>query len=132
MAKKNVRVVIPRSPAKMIALAKKIIAKHTLDGASSLLKDLDMTDFAAKAGVAETNTDDADKMHKDAEKLTESRDKVLGLAKDQSSTTEGTVLFYVSSTRDILLGKKKGKEQELGDYGFEVNTSAPPPKPPVP
>ena len=63
---------------------------------------------------------------------TEKRNKTLGIARDQASTTEGTLLFYLSSIRDVLLGKYKGKEQSLGEWGFEVNTTShPKPKPPA-
>ncbi|MCF8461511.1 MAG: hypothetical protein K9G46_12365 [Flavobacteriales bacterium] len=49
---------------------------------------------------------------------------MLGKKKDQNSTTEVTVLNFVTRSRDMLLGKYKGKEQHLGDFGFEVNQSS--------
>ncbi len=132
MAKKIVRVVIPKNPDKMIVLAKKVVAKHIADGVSSVLKDMDMTDMGTKTTAADTLAISADALHKSAEEENEKRNKVLGIMRDQNSTTEGTLYFYLTSVRDILLGKNKGKEQALGEWGFQVNTSPPPkPKPPT-
>ena len=34
------------------------------------------------------------------------------------------VEFNVKSARDILMALNKGNEQQLGDWGFDVDTSA--------
>jgi len=60
------------------------------------------------------------KLHKDAVTATENRDLALGLSEEQNSETTGTVDFYLRSVIDVLLGKFRGNEQKLGDWGFTV------------
>lgn len=123
MSRKNVRVIIPRNPDEFIELAERIVTKHNEDPVNSLLSGLDMADFEAKVLAAKASNASAKQLRKDAETATEDRDHILGRKKDQSSSTEGTVLNFVTRARDILLGYHKGKEQHLGDFGFDVNQS---------
>ncbi|MBP9151344.1 MAG: hypothetical protein KBF73_03595 [Flavobacteriales bacterium] len=123
MTKKRVRVTIPRNADELIELGESIVAKHNEAVATSPLNGLDMAAFAAKVAAAKAKNVEQKKLRKDAETATEDRDGLLGKKKDQNSTTEGTVLNFVSSVRDILLGHNKGKEQHLGDFGFEVSQS---------
>lgn len=132
MSKNNVRVVLPRNPDKLLALAKKIVEKHNSDGASSKLSSINMADMEAKLIDAGKANDNALTFRKKAENETEKRDLQLGISKEQNSSTEGTVLYYTASVRDVLLGLFKGKEQELGEYGFEVNKSPKTKTPPAP
>ncbi len=123
MARKNVKVIIPRNPDRLIELGEQILAKHDADPASSPLAGLNIAEFAAKVALAKERHAMAKKLRKDAETATEDRDHALGHKKDQSTTTEGTVLNYVTRSRHILMGVYKGKEQHLGNFGFEVNQS---------
>ncbi len=133
MAKKTARVVIPRNPEELIDLGEGIIEKHNEDPANSPIAGLDMAEFENLVLDAKKKNAEAKKLRKDAETATEDRDSLLGHRKDQNSNTLGTVLNYVSRSRDILLGNFRGNEQHLGDYGFVVNKnggSAPtPPEP---
>lgn len=123
MANLKGRIKIPKNADDLIKLAENISAKHTADGANSPLAKLNMTDLAAKATTAKTNHTSAQALQKQAEKATENRNVALGTKKGQKSSTPGTVLFYVTSVRDMLLGLNKGNEQALGDYGFVVDKS---------
>ena len=128
-ANKNMRVNIPTNPEQLIKLAQQIKDKHAADGATSPLAGLNMADMSTKTTTADTENKQAAKSRRDAEKSTQNRDLALGVG----AGTAGTVDAYVRSARDILLGINKGNEQKLGDWGFEVDTSArPAPKPPTP
>src|SRR5690606_35677675 len=79
--------------------------------------------------LAQTKDDLAEKYKRDKESAFFLRNQLIGLAKGQTRSTPNTLLNFIVSSRDILLGYYKGSEQLLGDWGFEVNTSAPPPDP---
>ena len=113
------RVSIPANPDDLIALSKSIVAKHAADGAGSPLAALNMADMGAKTTTADTQNQASDKLYRDAETATQNRDIALG----SSKSTQGTVNYYVSSVRDMLLGLYKGNEQKLGDWGFTVDQS---------
>ncbi|MEP7168653.1 MAG: hypothetical protein ABI855_04730 [Bacteroidota bacterium] len=119
-----VSVEIPTDAPGMMRLAGLIIAKNTALGAASLIKGLDMADFAAKNTEADTKHALGEKLNRDKEKATGARDKALGIAKGQTVKTPGTVKFYVTSVRDVLLGLNKGDEHNLGDWGFDVQFSS--------
>lgn len=121
-----VSVEIPTDPPGLIALADLIIKKHILDGAASPIAGLDMADFTAKQVIASTKDDLGKQLNRDKEKATGDRDKALGIAKGQKVDTPGTVKFYITSSRDVLLGFNKGKEFNLGDWGYDVQFSSGP------
>jgi hypothetical protein len=123
MSRKNVRVVIPRNADKLVQLGEDIVEQHVALGANSPLNGFDMGAFAALVADAKAKGASAKKLKKDSETAKEDRDSVLGHRKDQNSNTEGTVLNFVVRFRETLLGVHKGKEQHLGDFGFEVNQS---------
>lgn len=134
MAKKNLRINVPKSPNDLVELTGKIVVKHQQDGAASPLngmKEKDKADFLAKAAAAKDKHDEAKKLRKQSEKATEDRDNVLGAPSE--ALTPGTVRFYVTAVRDLLVGVNKGNEHALGDWGFTVDTSPRPAKakPPV-
>ncbi|MEI9960300.1 MAG: hypothetical protein WDM76_03965 [Limisphaerales bacterium] len=116
---KGMRINIPTNPDQLIRLAKNITNKHTADGTSSPLTGLDMADFAAKTVTADTENVKSAQLRRDAEAATQKRDNALGA----DGTTPGTVAAYVRSVRDMLAGLKKGNEQQLGDWGFDVDAS---------
>ena len=122
MARSQFKVVIPGQPDPLNTLGTDILTKHTTDGATSPIP-------AAMATQLQTKLDEADEkytLQKELdgfkEKYNEERNLRLGLHPTQSSTTVGTVLFYVTSIRDFLLGQYRGSERKLGDWGFVVNS----------
>lgn len=121
MAAKKPRVVIPRNPELLIKLLKKVVKKHQDDAASSPLKDFDMSTLSGMATEADKQHTDGDDFRKKAEACTQLRDKALGL--HTTSVEEGTALWTLMAARDLLMGLYKGKEQKLGDWGFEVDAS---------
>lgn len=123
MARVNIRVKIPRKAPELISLLNKVLAKHEADGERSPLNSVNMDDLTAKTRVATVANEDAFKLKKQSEAAFEDRNLALGLAKGQISTTTGTANYYVKAIRDILLGLYKGREHQLGEWGFEVNHS---------
>ncbi|MCF8278080.1 MAG: carboxypeptidase-like regulatory domain-containing protein [Flavobacteriales bacterium] len=124
MARKNVKVVIPTNADDLIQLAQDIIAKHTADGAASPLNGLDMTAFETRVSNAAAKNALQKQLRRDAEMATEDRDGLLGKRKDQNVNTDGTVVNVSARVRDILLGTLKGNEQQLGQWGYQVNQSS--------
>jgi hypothetical protein len=120
MARKSVRVDIPKNPDDCIKLAGKVIAKHLKDGAGSPLAGIGMADMAAKNTTADHNNTLSSDLSKQAVKATQARDNALG----KGSSTPATVRFYLTAVRDLLLGLNKGNEQSLSDWGFSVTASA--------
>lgn len=122
MGNKNLRVVVPRNSKELVRLITQVLEKHAADGAKSPLNGLDMKAFAAQAKIASAALDKSEKLRKESEKAMEERNLSLGIARGQR-ITEGTAIYFVTSVRDMLLGLYKGKEHQLTDWGFEVNTS---------
>ncbi|MCK9480428.1 MAG: hypothetical protein M0R38_01535 [Bacteroidia bacterium] len=117
----NFRVVIPRKVDSFLTLVGNILAKHTADGVNSLLTPLNMADMQAKYTTATTRHAQAGQFDRDKETAFEQRNAALGIMHTQQSYTPNTVLYYVTSIRDHLLGVFKGTEQLLGDWTFTVN-----------
>jgi hypothetical protein len=123
---------ISRSVLKMLNLGKKVLAKHEADDTESVLTEFDMVEFGNKYALALEKHELTEQLNRDKESAFQQRDLAMGKTKKQWSITKGTLLYYITSARDILLGKFRGEEQMLGDWGFEVNTSSPTPPPPPP
>jgi len=121
-----VRVTIPASPDELLALAGKIIAKHAHDATTggSLLTALPpaegetsaMEDMTTKLAAANLRHALAHDLSRQADKAYQDRDAVLGIKVSDA----GTVRYYVTAVRDLLLALNKGREKALGDWGFEV------------
>lgn len=118
--KGNISVVIPLRVNDLIDLALLIIAKHEAIGVESPLAGLNMVDFKAKTEIAVEKSKLANKLNRDKEATNNERDRLMGIRKYQSLKTPGTVRFYVTSIRDLLLGIFKSNEHYLGDWGFDV------------
>lgn len=125
-----VQVIIPLRAAALIELAKLVMQKHYNDGSSSLLQSLDWNTLNTRLYEAEQKLQEGQALNRDKEKATQALHIALGTDKGQSSKTPNTVQYIVRAVRDLLLGNFRGREQELGAWGFEVNfnTSINPPK----
>jgi len=115
------RIKIPNKVDELIVLAQAIQTKHTALAASSPLNGVTgISGLAAQVTAADTNNKLATQLYKQAETAIETRDNALGA----DTTTPGSVRFFVTAARDILLGLNKGSEHKLGDWGFDVTESA--------
>ena len=122
MAARKPRVEVPRNPDALIKLLKKLCAKHAADGANSPLKDLEnIGDLPGLCDAADKEHVAGEDFRQQAEQCTERRDKALGL--HTSAVEEGTALWHLMAVRDVLLGRFKGREHRLGDWGFVVDAS---------
>ncbi len=119
-----VRVEIPKNADDLLKLAALVIAKHNELGNLSPIKGVNMTDMFTKNSEANYNNAKAAEQRRLAEQSKELRDRGLGFAAGQNTGTEGTLYFYLTAIRDILLGVYKGKEHRLGEFGFEVSSNA--------
>ena len=128
------RINIPGNPDEFITLTKSVLAKHVALGATSPLNSIPgIAGFAAQTGVADTQNLAAKDFTQKSETATEARDNAIGATTD----TAGSLQFFVTSARDLLLALNKSTEHKLGDWGFEVIAStapapAAPPAPPHP
>jgi len=107
------RVVIPTNPEKTLSLAEKVLAKHTLDGATSplnVLKDFNWTDNGPKVMQAQLLNTQAKDLEKQVEKLYQDRDALLKPVTDT-----------LRASSKMLMGIYKSSPKTLGDWGFEVN-----------
>lgn len=107
------RVIISKSPDKLLALAKRVLDKHTADGASSLLnnlRDYSWTEHGSKVAAAEALQAQAKEMERELEKVYQNRDALL-------APVEQTV----RASAKLLSSIYKKSPKNLGDWGFEVN-----------
>jgi len=123
------RVNIPGNPDEFITLAKSVLAKHVALGAASPLNGIPgIAGFAAQVGVADTQNLAAKDFAQKSETATEARDNAIGATTD----TAGSLQFFVTSARDLLLAINKSTEHKLGDWGYQVITSTAPTPPATP
>ena len=128
------RINVPTNPTEFIALSKSVLAKHTALGAASPLNSIPgIAGFNGQVTAADTNNTQAALLTQQAEAAIEARDNALG----DKTDTSGSVRFFVTAARDLLLAMNKNTEHKLGDWGFQVIASsgsapATPPAPPHP
>jgi hypothetical protein len=115
------RVNIPSNVDKLILLSQSILAKHVALGTASPLSGLKIAEWTANTATADAENKKATQLRRDAEKATQNRDNALS-----NNTDPLGVQFNVKSARDILMALNKGNERQLGDWGFDVDTSARP------
>ena len=108
-------------PDDSVELCEKIVVKHTDEGAASTLPGvLDMTQFGLRALNVKTLRADADKNRNLAQSKYNTLLFTCGIAKGQRKQTKNTLYWFVLNTRDILLVKYRGVEEELQNWGFSV------------
>lgn len=115
MSKKSYRIVIPNNVREYRLLIKKIDEKNDALGATSPLanKTIAIKQSLVDMTRARNAEEESDELRKQAEKLTEERNI---LWKD-------TVLPQERGWRSILEGEFIDKIREMGDFGYEVNSS---------
>jgi hypothetical protein len=129
---KKARVIIPYSPDKLTRLAKLIIKKHEADDLDSILDADMMIALTTQVEYAEEQLDLANAIEKLRKSIVEERNNAFGRGKKQSSTTPGTLLYYVCSARDKLLGSFRNSVMQLGLWGYQVQFTSSNPGTPDP
>jgi len=119
---KFIRVNLPvDSPDGTTNLCDDIIEQHTALGAASPLTGfVDMAVFATKNTNAKALRKTGVKRGKTQQKKYEAAEEKCGLAKGQTKNTKDTVYWYVQKARNVLMGKFKGTEEALSEFGFNV------------
>jgi hypothetical protein len=128
MAKHNVKVdIFVGKPDDTTKLSDAVIVKHETDvaGTGSVLTQLGiMDDMKVKNTSIKEKRLQAAALHRQAEALNQQADIMLGIEQGQTSFTEGTLYNYLTQVRDLLLVLNKGKEEQLGYWGFNVVVGA--------
>ena len=109
------RIILPKNPAELLDLAKKIYDKHVADGAASPLnaqQDFKWSVEGPKVLPCRTNHDAAEQAAKQAEKLYRQRDADLAPIK-----------AIVQNSSQVLKGIYAKNPKILGDYGFVIDDS---------
>lgn len=121
---RKAKISIPREVDAMLKLAQDVLAKHEEMGASSPLHShVDMEAFATLVQEAALKQREALRLRRQAEKLTQLRNQLLGIEKNQTTETPGTILTQLVAIKTILAGVHHGRVQVLGDFGFSVSRS---------
>ena len=117
------RVYIPDNPKLLCELSDRIILKHETDALLSPLKILDMDHMKSQTIYGSAQHVLAGQLNRDKEEAFYKRDYALGIVREQDLSMPGTVIYYIASARDILLGFYKAVTPSLGEWGFEVDRS---------
>ena len=116
MANPNYRIVIPTSAKSLISLAESVYKKHQAVGAQSPLSSLVKNSWETngpKIAEALLLHNQAEELKRQSENLNKQRDLLLAEVKES-----------VKASRDVLLGIYRENPRELGEWGFEVNSSS--------
>src|SRR3990172_12923401 len=124
MTRVNVKIGIPvHSPDKFLKLCDRTVGRNTELGVDTPIHDVNMVVFAGKVEDAKTLKSDARKLHEKRQAKNGEGSKKLGIGKGDSSRTEGTVLYFITDIRDVLLRKNRQNPQNLELWGYEVVVS---------
>lgn len=114
------RIVIPSNVDDLINLANNIVKKEEALKEKSNLSVDELADLRKQITAATDANTRQKELTKQAKELTLTRDNALGTAKKTSVNQPGTVKFFITGLRDVLLGKNKTNPKALGDWGFNV------------
>ena len=109
------RVVIPRNPHDLLALAAKIYAKHISDGPTSPLKvmvDFSWAEDGPKINPCLAKHDEAEAAAKKAEEAYRQRDVDMP-----------TINAIIKNSAAVLKGIYAKNPKRMGEYGFTVDDS---------
>lgn len=124
MAKNIFRVKLTPNADYLMPLVVSILEKHTADGANSPLLHLPMAVLQSKADAAGAKHTEMLQKKRDSELATEKRNLLIGYnptVRAFSTQIEDTLLFYIASVRDVLIGRYRENPRKLGDWGFTVD-----------
>ncbi len=125
MSRKTVRVKIPKGqPDRLIQLANDILAKHASEGANSPLDPGKLTRLQEIVSEADRFHANAKRQLALAHKSYQRRDDLLGTGVSQSIDSPDTALNLIGYVRDQLAIHCARREQELGEYGFDISLGA--------
>ena len=114
--KRSGRVKISRKPIEIIAISEQILAKHTEDGADSLLNSINsrlkLEEMEALVATARQKMQDAERLRGEAENARQQRDIALAkLVKKQRDASVYLKSFYSDNPHELV------------HWGFGVDSS---------
>ena len=121
MSRTDGRIEIPRNVEDVLDLASDVYKKHTNDGASSPLFNLDGIDWAVIGPTIPT----ALNLHKQAESLKKQADE----AYRERDLYMPAIEEAVKASRNLLKSHNQKNPKRLGEWGFKVTDSVQAPKP---
>jgi hypothetical protein len=101
---------IPREPYKIGALGESILAKHTADGASSIISVLVKDDVKVSVANLKELTKRAEELRRQGEEAYAQRDQ-------EAKKVEQ----FLRSVRDVVNASFPDEPKKLTEYGFEVD-----------
>ena len=124
MARTTVRVKYPKgSGEKLLKLFEEIIEQHKKLGDASPLKNfawLDMNEFEKQTAIAGKKRQESIEHRTESEVLMEEANNIIGTGVGQTNRSKGTLLFMMTTIRDLLLNHFKQQEEALSEFGFDV------------
>jgi len=121
MSRTDGRIAIPRNVGDVLDLATDVYTKHTNDGASSPLLNLDGVDWTVVGPTIPT----ALSLHKQAERLKSQMEETYR----ERDIYMPAIEEAVKVSRNLLKAHNQKNPKRLGEWGFKVADSAPAPKP---
>ena len=115
MARKTIKVEIPRNAEDKLILLDKVVAKNEELGDDSPVKGLPMGAMKTLTATAHVAQDKSKDLERLAKIQTATRDNAFGTAQ-----TENTAIYILTQVRDLLLSLYKSNPQQLGEWGFDV------------
>lgn len=121
MAKRNIKISLGGGDRdKVLNLANTTSEKNKVLNDESPLKTINMTTFNSLLDVASEKCTLMKNYEGLYEKAKAENDLAMGIAKGQTMSTPGTLLYYLGLIRDQLLITYKGREELIGEWGFDV------------
>jgi len=121
MARITTRIKFPTgSPDQILQLMTAVQEKHAEEGVNSPLTGVDMEAFGTAITSAKQKRAEAAKLEAKAQALYAEAHTMMGIAKGQTSKTEGTLYYNLCKIRDLLLIIHRNNENNLEPWGFKV------------
>lgn len=115
-----VSIAVPRTPKELLTLSADIQSKHASDDKASPLPPNVITELHTLSETASQQMELYKTLDVSRAQLVESIGLQVGTKSGQSSYTGKSLVFYISSARDILSGWYREAPQQLTAWGFEV------------
>ncbi len=107
------RVSVPKNVPDALSLAKKVFQKHTADGATSPLNELEdykWSSIGPNIALAQAKHDQAEKLKEQMEQAYRDRDAFMP-----------DIVGATNSSKGLLKAKFAKTPKRLGDWGYEVD-----------
>ena len=116
MTKQSFRITIPRSALPLLALAKRVIQRNKKQGEKSVLTSIiDLAELDAVTKAIDEQHNLSLEHRRLAKLATKKRNQLIGKVR-----SKGSLLYFLTAIRDVLVGIHKGNEYELGNWGYNV------------